>query len=278
MNIGATATGNLSILGDIFTCRGEKTWGKEIGEVGDTEDNSVTFEDVLDEAAEETESFAAPDRWTSGHLYTIDENTPEGYRVNKDVLSRVKKQLEAEGIDADCRTPTHEITDEQMEWLISRYDLDFLSACSFTHEDYGNFMLDLAYLNVFSLAEVENMFGVMPFNSNHRAYLYKIDSGDGVSGYVNPFGGTENYVEQDDLYTQLIMEYLKVKCTANSEKSEKEYEQMAGDFAAQRAERMSVITEFFARFAASKENLIDSVKPIVENISEKLKEDFGVSV
>lgn len=274
MNIGATTTVNLSILGDIFARRGEKTRGTNIGDVGETEDNSVTFEDSLNEAAEETERFGAPDRWTGEHLYTIDENTPEGYRVNKDALSRVKKQLEAEGIDAG-RTPTHEITDEQMEWLSSRYDLDFLSACSFTHEDYGNFMLDLAYLNVFSLDEVENMFGVMPFNSNHRAYLYKIDTGDGVSGYVNPFGGTENYVEQDDLYTQLIMEYLKVKCTG---RSEKEYERMAGDFAAQRAERMSVITEFFARFAAGKANAIDAAKPDIENIYEKLKEDFGVSV
>lgn len=269
MNIGATAAGNLSILGDIFTRRGEKPRSTDIGE---TEDNSVMFEDALGEAAEETERFAVPDRWTGEHLYTIDENTPEGYRVNKDALSRVRKQLEAEGIDADSRTPTHEITDEQMEWLSSRYDLDFLGACSFTHEDYGNFMLDLAYLNVFSLDEVENMFGVMPFNSNHRAYLYKLDTGDGVSGYVNPFGGTENYVEQDDLYTQLIMECLKVKCAG---RSEKEYEQMAEDLAAQRAERMSVLAEFFARFAASKATPFDVAMPIVENISEKLKEDFG---
>lgn len=272
MNIGATTTGNMSILGDILTRRGAKPRGTDLGE---TEDNSVMFEDSLNEAAEENELYSVPDKWTGEHLYTIDENTPEGYRVNKDALSRVRKQLEAEGIDADSRTSTHEITDEQMEWLSSRYDLDFLSACSFTHEDYGNFMLDLAYLNVFSLDEVENMFGVMPFNSSHRAYLYKIDTGDGVSGYVNPFGGTENYVEQDELYTQLIMEYLKVKCAANSEKSEREYKQMAEDFAAQRAERMSVITEFFARVAASKANIIDSVMPDIENKSEKLKEDFG---
>lgn len=61
---------------------------------------------------------------------------------------------------------------------------------------------------------------------------------------MNPFGGSGNYVDRDDLYTQLIMEYLKAKCAG---RSEKEYEQMAEDFAAQRAERMSVIEDFRPR-------------------------------
>lgn len=266
MIIGSTIV-NLKIPSDAPVRRGEKALC----------DDGVSFEESLNENTEEIESSSAPDRWTSEHLYTIDETTPEGYRVSKEALSRVKKQLEAEGIDADKRTPTHEITDEQMEWLSSRYDLDFLSVCSFTHEDYGNFMLDLAYLNVFSLDEVENMFGVMPFNSNHRGYLYKIDTGDGVSGYVNPFGGTEDYVDQDDLYTQLLMEYLKAK---SGGRTEKEYEQMAEDLAAQRAERMSVITEFFARVAANKANSLDFdvARRDVENITEKLKEEFGVTI
>ncbi len=226
----------------------------------------------IGEKADENEWYGVPDRWTSERLYTNDESALKGYRVNKDAISRVKERLEAEGIDANSRTPTHEITDEQMQWLSSRYDLDFLSACSHTHAEYGNFMLDLAYLNVFSFDEVENMFGVMPFNANHKGYLYKMDTGDGFSGYVNPFGGVGNYVDQDDLYTQLIMEYLKVKCTG---RTEKEYEQMAGDFAAQRVERMSVIEEFFTRAAANKENSMDGAKPNIENVSEKLKEDFG---
>lgn len=269
MNIGTTAVGNFTILGEVPVRRGKKPGGADISEIGD---DRSSFESSLNENAEKTERYAAPNRWTSERLYTNDTSTPEGYRVNRDALSKVKKQLEAEGINADSRTPTHEITDEQMEWLGSRYDFDFLNACSYTHSEYGNFMLDLAYLNVFSFDEVENMFGVMPFNTNHKGYLYKMDTGDGLSGYVNPFGGVGNYVDQDDLYTQLIMEYLKVKCTG---RTEKEYERMTEELAVQRADRMSVIKEFFARVAANKENNLDGAKPNIENISEKLKEDFG---
>ena len=131
----------------------------------------TTFEGVLFGNGVQTspiEAVGAPDRWTSNSLYTLDVDTLEGYRVNREALEKVREQLRSEGIDADSRTPTHEITDEQMEWLGSRYDLDFLSACCFSHPDYGNFMLDLAYLNVFSLDEVENMYGVLPFNANHK--------------------------------------------------------------------------------------------------------------
>lgn len=238
----------------------------------------TTFEGILFGSGVQTapaEAVGAPDRWTSNSLYTLDVDTLEGYRVNHEALEKVKEQLQSEGIDAEIRTPTHEITDEQMEWLNSRYDLDFLSVCSFSHPDYGNFMLDLAYLNVFSLDEVENMYGVMPFNANHKGYLYKLDTGDGLSGYVNPFGGVDNYLGKDDLYTQLIMEYLKIKYTG---RSEKEYERMTEDFKAQRMERMMILEDFFARATEKSDNdkfnRIDA-KPIIENVSEKLKEDFG---
>lgn len=280
MNIGAYAVGNFMTSCSVTAHRGLKSQTDAItgADIRKISNDSPSFENShnkvgsIDEQTEINEYNGAPDRWTNERLYTNDENTLEGYKVNKDAISRVKEQLEAEGIDADRRTPTHEITDEQMEWLGSRYDLDFLSACSYTHAEYGNFMLDLAYLNVFSFDEVENMFGVMPFNANHKGYLYKLDTGDGLSGYVDPFVGVGNYVDQDDLYTQLIMEYLKIKCTG---RTEKEYEQMTEDFAAQRVERMSVIRDFFALVSSNKANNMDGAKPNIENISEKLKEDFG---
>lgn len=270
MNISAATVVNFTFLGEVSARRNE-------ADIRKINDESNSFEDLLsnEKNAKEIEFFNAPNRWTSERLYTNDASTPEGYKVNRNALDKVKRQLEEEGIDANSRTPTHEITDEQMEWLSSRYDLDFLSACSFTHEDYGNFMLDLAYLNVFSLDEVENMFGVMPFNANHKGYLYKMDTGDGLSGYVNPLGGVGNYVDQDDLYTQLIMEYLKVKCAG---RTEKEYAKMAEDLAAQRAERLSLINELFARAASNKmvqEPDLEAAKPIVEDISERLREDFA---
>lgn len=231
---------------------------------------------VVNINATENQMAGSADRWTEERLYTLDSNTPEGYRVNRSALNMVKEKLESEGIDADSRTPTHEITDEQMEWLGSRYDLDFLSVCSFTHAEYGNFMLDLAYMNVFSLDEVENMYGVMPFNSNHKGYLYKMDTGDGLTGYVNPFGRSEEYIAEDDLYTRLIMEYIKAKYAGHTDE---EYGRMTEDFKAKRAERMMIIENFFARAAErsadSKIGGTNSIKPNIEDASGKIKEDFG---
>lgn len=271
MNIGAYTVGDFTVFGEVS--KHSRT------NIGKLSNDSSSFGDVLNEVDSAVDDYSAankwinaPARWTSEHLYTYDENTSEGYTVNREAISRVKEQLKAEGIDANSRTPTHKITDEQMEWLSSRYDLDFLNACSHTHEEYGNFMLDLAYLNVFSLDEIENMYGVMPFNENHKGYLYKMDTGDGLSGFVNPFGGIGNYVDQENLYTQLIMEYLRVKFTG---RTEKEYEQMAKDYVTQRTERMSIIKDFFDRAASRKDDNMGGAKPSIENISEKLKEDFG---
>lgn len=219
-----------------------------------------------------TEKNYIPDKWTSSGLYKIDTDSLKGYTVNETALDRVRKQLESEGIDADKRTPTHEITDEQVEWLSSRYDFDFLSACCFTHEEFGNFVLDLAYLNVFSLDEVKDLYGVMPFNANHKGYLYEMGVTSGSSGFVNTFGGIRDLISAEDLPAELLKEYLREKYTALPEE---EYDRMAKEFADQRAERLRVIKDLFERIAANKGNGIDGVKPTVQNISEKLKEDFS---
>lgn len=222
--------------------------------------------------ASKTDENGVPGRWTDESLYAVDLSTLEGYSVNRDALSKVREQLRLEGIDADKRTPTHEITDEKIEWLSSRYSFDFLSVCSFEHSEYGNFMLDLAYLNVFSLDEVENMFGVMPFNANHKAFVYKIDTDDGISGYVNPFGGAGNYVDSNDMNSRLITEYLREKYMG---KSESEYIKMAENYFAQTRERLELINDIFVRFSQNTENALDDTLLKIEDASEKLKEDFG---
>lgn len=215
-------------------------------------------------------------RWTDERLYTLDEDAPEGYRVNRSALAEVRAHLKEEGVEADKRTPTHEITDEQMDWLGSRYDLEFLSICSFTHPEYGNFMLDLAYLNVFSLDEVENMYGVMPFNANNKAYLYyhgELNTGKGA-GYMLGDGNMSD--DWEDVYTKVIMEYLKVKYTG---RTESEYRRMTEEMKIQRLERMMIIEDFFARIPENKEDNYAAVsKPAIEDASEKLKEDFGALI
>ncbi len=249
----------------------------EVGSFGSAIQNNIRNINFDSSTLERMESKrGSNDRWTSSDLYAIDTDSLRGYTVNKDALNKVREKLKDEGIDADSRTPTHEITDEQMEWLGSKYDLEFLSVCSFTHSEYGNFMLDLAYLNVFSLDEVENMYGVMPFNANNKALLYYYGdpkTGEGA-GYIDSFGGDGSIIgDWDETYTQLIMEYLKAKYT---DRTESEYKRMTEEFKVQRLERMLVIEIFFARFAENKESFIPAVsKPDIENASEKLKEDFG---
>lgn len=210
----------------------------------------------------ESDGNGLPKRWTSNKLYTIDTDALTGYTVNEEALSKVKEQLRAEGIDPDSRTPTHEITDEQTEWLASRYDFDFLSVCSISHTEYGNFMLDLAYLNVFSFDEVRDMFGVLPFNANHKAYMYKHGS-DG--GYLNEDGSVD---DDKDLLADLLMEYIKIKYSGHTEK---EYERMTKEFTAKIQERTSVITEFFDRVS----NHTYGTRMNIVDMSGKIVEEFG---
>lgn len=181
--------------------------------------------------------------WIADGLFKIDNGSLKGYTVNETMLSKAKSH-----ISADNPVPTHKITEEQIEWLKSKYDLEFLSVCSITNEEYGKFILDLVKLNVFSIEDVEKMYGVMPFNANHKGYLYAFDTKDGKTGYVNPFGGEDNYLDEESLQNGLILEYLKSEYNGLSEE---EHFEMAEELAAQRRECLSVIDYIFNRTSAS---------------------------
>ena len=59
------------------------------------------------------------------------------------------------GIDPNDRTFTHKITDQQREWLASRYDIEALkTADSVTSREFQNFLADLYYLGIFSKSEI----------------------------------------------------------------------------------------------------------------------------
>lgn len=180
-------------------------------------------------------------KWIAEGLFKIDSSSLKGYTVNKTMLSKAKTNS----------APTHKITEEQIDWLKSKYDLDFLSACSIENEEYGKFILDLVELNVFSVDDVENMYGVMRFNANHKGYLYAVETDDGKTGYVNPFGGEDNYLNEEELQNGLILEYLKSKCEGLSEE---EYVKMAEELAAQRRECLSVIEEIFDNASSQNAN------------------------
>lgn len=211
------------------------------------------------------------ERWTSNPLYKTNFDTLLGYTVNKDALNRVRDRLIEEGKKTN-RTPTHEITDEQFAILAEKYDLEYLS-CFAGMEDveYGNFLLDLVYMNVFSLDEMEDFFGVSEINVNHKAYCYVWPS-DGSKGYYS-CGGDTRFDSWEDVLKYINMEYLKVKYPGRSESY---YDQMTEDYMDRTSKRIGVIHNFFDRvFEYYNYDLINIVKPNIEDASEKLKEDFG---
>lgn len=212
------------------------------------------------------------ERFTSNLLFNIDTDSPKGYTVNKDALNKVRERLREEGIDPSRRTPTHEITDEQMDELAEKYDLEYISACSVGSTEYGNFILDLVYMNVFSVNEVEDMLEVLPFNANNKAIVYY--HGDPVTGEGAGYVKKDGSITKDwkDVYTDVVMDHLKTK---DPGKNESEYEQMTEDLIAKRLETMMIMESFFARVTENLVNSIDVTKPFIEDASEKLKEDFG---
>lgn len=237
---------------------------------------NTSFEDSLELAAEPADSTAQKFSWTDESLYTFD-SSPRGYSVNKDALSKVREALRAEGIDADKRTPTHEITDEQMEWLNSRYDLHYLSVCPVSEPEFGNFMLDLAYLNVFSLDEAENMWLFPPQSDKPQlvsVYHYGDPETGAGAGYVSQVSGDiipyeEWLAEREE---QIFGDYIRAEKPGLTDR---EYSELAAEYFAQEQERLNILDYIFGYFADSYENTADSAFFRITDISEKLKEDFG---
>ena len=205
------------------------------------------------------------ERFTSEPLFDLFGST-----INKDALNKVREQLKKEGIDPS-RTPTHEITDE----LSEKYDFDYLSNCSISSPEFGNFVLDLVYMNVFSFDEVKNMYaGIIPPATDKPQFISLYYCGDPVTGsgagYVRKDGSiTENW---EDAYSDMITENLR---SEDPGKTESEYKRMTEDFIAKRLETMMIMESFFARVTENLANSLDVTKPFIEDASGKLKEDFG---
>lgn len=241
-----------------------------------------SFINSVFDVSTKTNSVALPDetskasgRWTDVGLYTFD-STPRGYSVNENALLKVKEQLKLESIDAYNRTPTHEITDEQMEWLNSKYDLNYLSGCSISEPEFGNFMLDLAYLNVFSFDEVENMYaGVIPPMSDKPQLVSVYYYGDPVTGdgagYVDL--NAEGTVVGENIPTDHITsKYLKAE---HPGLTDEEYREMTAGYTVQFQERLKILEKIFGFFTECIENPIDNTFLKIDDASERLKEDFG---
>ena len=212
------------------------------------------------------------ERWTRNSLYKTDLDSILGYTINKDALNKVRDRLIEEGKKTN-RTPTHEITDEQFAILAEKYDLEYLS-CFAGMEDveYGNFLLDLVYMNVFSLDEMPELFGVSDVNVYTKAVAYVWPS-DGSKGYYQISNCDKNFDSWEDILKYINKEYLKIKYP---NRTESYYDQMTEDYMDRSSKRISVIQNFFDRvYEHYNYDLINIVKPNIEDASEKLKEDFG---
>lgn len=230
-----------------------------------------TQPDPNDECQFEVQSSAVseePDteKWIGSSLFKTDITTELGYTADKSALNKVREKLKAEGIDPDRREPTYSITDEQVEWLSERYDFGSDSAWeSAQSSEFGNFVLDLAYLNVLSFDDVDTLFGVLEFNANHRGTEFIPGK-----GYANSDGSYSATYEE--FMAKMNAEYLAEK---NPEKPIEEIEKTINEKVQRHFELMSLLDSFFARIRENSANGFDTIKPFITDFSEKLKEDFG---
>ena len=101
------------------------------------------FKELLNESVQ-TSDISVPEKWiTDGGL-------------GNSAVEEVLRYLDIIGEDTKNRKPTHDITDEQIEWLKSRHDIERLRSGEAGYNASGgpaeiqNFYADLVYLNVFS--------------------------------------------------------------------------------------------------------------------------------
>ncbi len=101
------------------------------------------FEMLLNESVQASD-IMIPEKWI----------TDSG--LGSSAVEEVLKYLDNIGEDTKSRKPTHDITDEQIEWLKSRHDIERLRSGEAGYNASGgsaeirNFYADLVYLNVFS--------------------------------------------------------------------------------------------------------------------------------
>ena len=107
-----------------------------------------TFGEMLVENVAQSENNIIPDRWKTCW------GSSESYGWGVDIA--VKFMREEMGIDVSERVPTHEITDEQKDWLASRHNLDTIQNYGINTLEMQNFLADLVYLNVYSPDEAKN--------------------------------------------------------------------------------------------------------------------------
>lgn len=225
--------------------------------------------------ANKEENKMPPEQWVTAAGFSAD--------AVKAAADFMRNEL---GIDVSKIKPTHEITPEQMEWLSSRHDFSSMrhyETYSFKNEsgqtqyefkstpEYSNFLGDLMYLGVYTEQELTVDLWVEPIDTRAGGYDNVISTH--LSDYI---GGSPLD------FSQAMVSNLENMWNFYNERS-------SGAFAVEGdAEFAELIKEHYLPlqkqffelldklFNSSDEDISRNItEPPIEDISEKLKEDFG---
>lgn len=243
--------------------------------------SETTGGEILAETAEDELLKKAPQKWV----------TEAGFSFNA-----VEKALEFRRNELELEDPveySHELTAEQEAWLLSRHDLANMKRYvpyTYTTSDggtqrglkstaeYSNFVADLVYLGVYSKEEL--VFQTEPIDTRSGSYNNGMTLAERFNEIWNSSGGS--LFES----SRSIVAHLENMYRYYYERSLDPSRAIKGD-----SEFAKLIKEHYMPFEKEFFEFIDrllgkdkeqlpqrSVAPAIEDISEKLKEDFGRAI
>lgn len=225
--------------------------------------------------ADEKIGKGVPENWSDLGVWISQDGyvpTSEKLKEFRDIFS------EKLGIDLDNRDKaTHEITAEKKEWLASRYDLSKIRNSPVGSKENSNFMLDLVYLNVFSMEEtITAESTITTFGPGEKGRIVWAGERENTSHADNFLDAIE---ETADSLADFLMEYIAEKYgkVEDAPDDVKEWYETANKIVEQKREFHDVLARFFADLSddAEQENNYDGAKLNIEDAAHKLKEDFG---
>lgn len=197
-----------------------------------------SFADILasNNSLQTENSIEIPDKWRTGDSAESSNGIDIAVKFMRDKL----------GIDVSQREPTHEITEEQKEWLTSRHDLDNIHNYAINTLEMQNFLGDLVYLNVYTPDEAMKLRLVaLPSHTGMVGHVDGVGS-DGIFSSASVRNFAEMIARTIDTQRSII-EYIKAKYEdpARSEKEDGEYIQKASDFMANKQECYNALLTLF---------------------------------
>ncbi len=238
--------------------------------------DSSDFADALEgQEIDKRENKLPPQKWVTQAGFSAD--------AVKAAAAFMQDEL---GIDVSKIEPTHEITPEQMDWLRSRHDFSSMrhtEMYSFKNDggqtqygfkstpEYSNFLGDLMYLGVYSEQELTVGLWVEPIDTRPGSY------GGVISSHLSDYIGGSPFD-----FSRSMVSNLENMWNFYNERSKGAFA-VEGDteFAALIKEHYLPLQKQFLEFLdklfkSSNEDIPQNIaNPPIEDISEKLKEDFG---